>query len=187
MSRHSTRPLAEDQQESGLRIETCYKEACNDHRFYADLRFKQLSLFALVDGFLLKEFVDSTSSPKIAIIGAIGVVVSSALWVMEIRSSLYAQKAKGRQRLLEPDNISAVDAELRRFEARWTILNATNAVLTLFIGSFLFWFWQTFENSSSPAKIAVGALGMVIFAVLLAFSVREYWTLFTHAVRTWKW
>src|ERR1051325_7072300 len=72
-----------------------YKQMCDEHRFYGDMRFKQLSLYGVVTALLVnamnsKDVASAAISAKA--ICVIALLSTSVLWVMEVRSSLYGYR-----------------------------------------------------------------------------------------------
>ena len=167
-----------------------YKQACDDHRFYADMRFKQLSLFGVISGLLLNAFNASAAWPKMEILTSFGVIVTSVIWVMEVRSSMYAQKAKARIRLCEtclantqiPEN-SPEDRE-GDFKPKWPLVNATNAVLFLYMATFVFWTTLLLVHLESSIQLVTGILFGAAFVLLVVFSIREYLPLLKHSIKS---
>ena len=116
-------------------IQEMYKQASEDRRFYGDMRFKQLTLFGILSALLLNTLnsqMPLVSSTKISIIG---MASTALLWIMEIRSSIFAQAARKLKGSLEPSGIRNEG----EFVHHWTFLNATNAVLVFYAAAFVSW------------------------------------------------
>jgi hypothetical protein len=170
-----------------LHIES-YKQACEDHRFYADMRFKQLTLFSAISGLLLSSLASSSPTITKPTLSIIGIAATTVLWLMEVRSSIYAQAARARQRLLERAvTITPPQLGHDNFELHWTLLNATNAVLALYIATFVFWFAVFYRFTSTSLRWEGCSALFLIFAVLITFSLREYALLLSHGAKKWKW
>lgn len=159
------------------------------------MRFKQLSLFVVISGLLLNAVNTINGSQRNVAVSSIGMMITSVLWIMEVRSSIHAQISRSKKRSLE-ERITAHDMgqddlvtvkPAMEFEARWTHFNATNSVLCLYVISYLSWLCLFFWESNSHVLRIIGLVPGLVFLVLIAFSIREYVPLLRHAQRAWKW
>lgn len=174
-----------------------YKQACDDHRFYADMRFKQLSLFGVVSGLLLNTLNKANTPQMIATVSSVGMIVTNVIWIMEVRSSIYAQIARSRKHSFELEFSTqepqrggltqGKPATISELELKWTHFNATNAVLVLYMISYFSWLILFFSQANSTALRAFGSLLGFLFSILVAFSIRQYGSLLRHGQKTWKW
>ena len=172
-----------------------YKQACDDHRFYGDMRFKQLSLFAVISGLLLNALKDITVDEKVSTVSSIGMMITCVIWIMEVSSSMHGQRARARKRSFEEESVIMSTQEVslstekapEKFEPKWTHLNATNAVLLLYMVSYLSWFILFLWFAHSYLLRAIGLMLGMMYFLLIIFSLREYGPLFSHGHRKWRW
>lgn len=136
-------------------------------RFYSDMRFKQLTLLMAAMtavGAGVAQYPDFKVALAIA-----GMLFTSVMWVMEVRSTLHFIAVRERAPDLWPPGVPTI--------LPW--LNATNAVLFLHIAFYGFWF-------SCAARwyrgILLRGLGIALGVLLLTFSIANYWRLWTHRV-----
>lgn len=166
-----------------------YKQVCDEHRFYGDMRFKQLSLYGVVTA-LLVNAINSKEAARAAIsvsaICVMAVVSTSVLWIMEVRSSSYGYRCQKRRDQFEISRQSASGASFPPVEFHWTLVNATNTVLLLYVCSYLFWLWQWWVAVHHEAPIR-GLLLVLGFGILIAFSAREYWERWCEHRSHWRW
>jgi hypothetical protein len=78
-----------------------YKQACENSRFYGDMRFKQLTLFGVICGLLLNALKDASVPNKILTIAAIGMIATTVIWIMEVRSFGHWLKAASKRKMFE--------------------------------------------------------------------------------------
>ncbi|MGP8173102.1 MAG: hypothetical protein ACLP7O_00985 [Terracidiphilus sp.] len=172
-----------------------YKQACDDHRFFGDMRFKQLSLFAVMNGLLLNALNSSNAVAKASTIGSLGMMISAVIWIMEVRSSIFGHRARAKKKSFEletekiPSGLedSPIEKCEEQFEIKWTHVNATNAVLSLYMISYLSWLVLFFWEAHSWILQAFGLLMGLMFVFLVIFTMREYLSLLRHGHRNWKW
>jgi hypothetical protein len=156
--------------DTGLLPGDRYKQTCEDHRFYGDMRFKQLSLFAIVTGLLLNGAISKDSpllftghSNKTPLSFA-GIVFTTVLWVMEVRSTTHGFRIRRQKENLEGGP-----------RVEWAWLSATNAVLPLYAASYFFWFF-IWKYAGPMTKS--GLLAWLFFAlwgiVLVIYSEEQY-------------
>lgn len=143
-------------------------------RFYGEMRFKQLTLLlawlsivgvgvsqqfgekAIISGIKLKLLLASAS-----------MLVVAVLWIMEISATLYW--------IAHREAFPSLWPQPKRFGINW--LNASNAVLLLYIVVFGFWYWCAWQWSCG---LLVKILGGLLGVVLLLFSCINYWRIWTH-------
>ena len=140
-------------------------QLCENMRFYGEMRFKQLTL--LMAG-MTAAGAGVAQYPLLKVpLAFAGMLFTSVMWVMEVRSTLYGVAHREAAPQLWPCP-SAV-----RF--RW--LNATNAVLFLHMAFYAFWLWCGALWHPSCLLLILG-IGLAV--LLLVFSIANYWPL-------WKW
>jgi hypothetical protein len=155
-------------------------------RFYADMRFKQLTLFvawltiagAGVSQFGVNVFAEQTFNNirvplfiegiSVRIVIALSAVLFTAvMWVMEVRSTLNWVA----HRQIVPDLWP-------RWESKWfRCVNATNAVLLLYVFVYFFWLWCAY---AWQVFYLLTIAGIVLGLFLLLFSVTSYWPLWIY-------
>src|SRR5260370_9723500 len=84
--------------ETDVTLETI-KQACEDHRFYGDMRFKVLTLFAVTMGALLTALLAprsgaTLSDPSKVALSVIGLGLTAVLWTIEVRSTIFAVQSR---------------------------------------------------------------------------------------------
>ena len=139
-------------------------------RLYVDLRFKQLTLliaWIAIIGAGISHFDDKiiVSDFELKLLLAIAsMLITAVLWIMEIRSTLYwvAHRNSFPDLWPKPENA----------KIKW--INASNAVLILYISIYFFWFRCTLQWGKSPVEKIVGG---VVGISLLILSVINYWPL----------
>lgn len=142
-------------------------------RFYADARFKQLTLWlacitlcAAGVGQLPAdhELVANRLATR-PVIAIVAVFFTAVMWVMEVRAALYwvAHREKGGQ---WPQRTVV-----------WPWLNATNALLLLYSATFWSWLWLGLKWGLS--WLLVGS-AVIVGLMLLVFSIVNYWPLWCH-------
>lgn len=178
-----------------------YKQSCENHRFYGDMRFKQPTLWSVGIAFVLnalygKETPGMTEGQK-GIWYVAAFFWTAVIWVMEVRSSVHGVRAMRVKDSLEErvarerptdgsttDGSSEVKASDRDLPNKWTLLNATNAVGLLYgLSSLLALLCLRKAWGISVATFWIEAL---VFVLLVAFTIREYWELWQHAVLKWR-
>jgi hypothetical protein len=169
-----------DSADQGL-IHEVYKQASEGHGFYADMRFKQLTLFGVLSGLLINALNSQTFRSSAPIIGLIGIASTSLLWIMEIRSSIHAQTAREIKRsfeklLLHPS---------REFDSRWILVNATNAIPAFYLAALLSWSALFLTGSRHGLLYGLALLPLPI--LLIVFTLREYAPLLVHGWKHWHW
>ncbi len=139
-------------------------------RLYAEMRFKQLTVFlawltlagAGVVNFQSREFVGPLSLG--AVLALATMLVTAVVWVMEVRSTLYWVAIREEEGQLWP----------RPKKAFLSCLNATNMVVLLYCCNYGFWCWSGFKWGINVWTIGVFAfIGFVIFL----FTIINYWSL----------
>ena len=159
-----------------------YKQASEDHRFYGDMRFKQLTLFGVLSGLLLNALNSQTLHPLRWIFGLVGIASTTLLWIMEVRSSVHAQKALEIKRFYEKQRTVHPPT---RFELRWTLINATNAILMFYLASFVS--WTVVFLAGIHRSLFYGIVLLLVLLLLVVFTIREYEPLLKHAWKYWHW
>lgn len=167
------------------------KFAADNMRFYGDMRFKQLTLFSVVTAFLLNAAVSKDAlvllggHKNLTPISLLGILFTAVLWVMEVASTLYGV------RYLAPV-VKALDTlevdQDGKVCRHWTHLNASNAVIFLYVGSYTIWWfmWKAAGKMTCPGYVAWIVFGLAgLF--LVVFTAREYWQLWKHSASKWKW
>jgi hypothetical protein len=166
-----------------------YKQVCDEHRFYGDMRFKQLSLYGVITALLVnamnsKDIATAAISAKT--ICVIALLSTSVLWVMEVRSSLYGYRCQKAKDQFETNASSGSGIVTDQPSFHWTLLNATNLVLFLYFCSYLFWLHQSWIALGPQAPVRRYS-AMAGFMILIAFSVREYWQRWRDHLARWNW
>jgi hypothetical protein len=138
-------------------------------RFYADMRFKQLTLLSggltLIAAGLV-EYESKMLTPTVSVRSALlafALIFTGVLWTMEVRSSLYWIAHRS----------AAADAWPEFHLPRWIWLNAANAVLGLHIVLYVGWLYLAW---TWKIPLAVTAIFTVFGVVLLVFSCDAYWS-----------
>src|SRR5262245_28629756 len=132
-------------------------------RFYADMRFKQLTLLigyqtaSAYAAFTSGDSPVTKTAPAInagMAVAGISMIFTAVLWVMEIRSTLYRDAA-----------IKAAGIAWPHPRPRWRWINATTAVLGLHIVIYAGWLWYGISQGMGAAlNLAFGVLGLVLIA-----------------------
>lgn len=152
-----------------------FRQACEDHRFFGDMRFKQLTLFtavmaALLTALLTKEV--QISDLDRAVLYLIGLGFTSVLWVMEIRSTIHGDKSSAI--------IEALGNQKQYFGVLSQPFNATNAVFVLYSISYFGWTIVLGRIANSGWVYASWAIG----AFLLSYTILEYLPLWKHRTKS---
>jgi hypothetical protein len=113
-----------------------FKQACEDHRFYGDMRFKVLTLFAVTMGALLTALLAPKPDAQIAassliVLSVIGLGLTAVLWTMEVRSTIFAVQSR--------TIIEALGGGNQDFRPRLSQVSATNSVLLLYMSAYFGW------------------------------------------------
>jgi len=145
-----------------------HTQLAENMRFYADMRFKQLTLLvawltlagAGVAQYGEKQLVGSFCVRQVLAVSA--VIFVGILWVMEIRASLYwrAHRGKAPELWPRPEN----------HFLSW--VNATNALFLFHIVVYLFWLYCAYMWCVGRFLLAILAL---IGAMIAFFGVYSYW------------
>lgn len=164
-----------------ISIEEIYKQNCEDHRFFGDMRFKQLTLWSVGMGYVLNVLYGKESKSltvhQIGIWYVAAFFWTSVIWVMEVRSSKHGVRRMELKRKLEWKK----DVGLSN---KWTLLNSTNAVAFLYAISCLILVVQL-AYIWGPHVITVWAVALT-FILLIAFTCREYLEMWQHAIKHWQ-
>lgn len=141
-------------------------------RFYADARFKQLTVWLAgmtlcaggVAQFPADELVRGVSIRTS--LALVAMLFTGAMWVLEVRAALYWVAHRETDPSVWPQR-----------KVVWPWINSTNATLLMFIGAYSGWFWLGHEwGLSWPWLLITGAIGVL----LGLFSVLNYRTLWLH-------
>ncbi|HEX7288766.1 MAG TPA: hypothetical protein VF532_21465 [Candidatus Angelobacter sp.] len=158
-----------------------YKELSSDHRFFGDARFKQLTVWSAVTGFLLNAALSDKNSLSLMqhpfILPICGILFTSVFWVMEVRATLHGIEALRSKRRFEVDFAVAP-------MARWTLFNHTNATLILYVLSYAVW-WFLVYHADTKFWLASGPF-LALGICLVAFTIREYKDIWIHAWQNWQ-
>lgn len=100
---------------------------------------------------------------------------------MEVRSSIYGTIAIRNKKLLE--NFMGLESLVENEERKascpapvsqyWDFISATNAVITLYVISFILWYLEWRRSDFSATHLHF--LPIIVLAGLIAYSVRQYW------------
>lgn len=139
-------------------------------RFYADARFKQLTLWLAGITLCAAGIGELPADHQLVanrlatrpVIAIVAVFFTAVMWIMEVRAALYwvAHREQG--------------AHWPQRKVVWPWINATNALLLLYAATFWSWLWLGLEWGLSW-PVAVGAT--LVGVMLLTFSVLNYRTL----------
>lgn len=142
-------------------------------RFYADMRFKQLTLLMTATTLLAAGVAQYGANPLFGsltiggVLSGAGMLITGAFWVMEVRSTLYWVAHREAAKELWPTPTSA----------KWRFLNATNVVLVVHMAFYAFWFWCAWEwYLRRWAVCSFAAIGLL----LTVFTVLNYVQLWRH-------
>jgi hypothetical protein len=184
---------------SDLELEA-YKQSCDDHRFFGNMRFAQLTLWSAGVGFVAnalygKDAITNGSYRKGAYLAAF--LWTAVIWVMEVRSSVHGVRARTFKETMEdrvlrsqpsPDQDQGnhrAKGQCQGPSNKWTLLNATNAVAFMYLASCAFWAALLLKSWGACAP-RVWAVSLALL-LLIAFTVREYWDMWRDAIERWKW
>jgi hypothetical protein len=159
-----------------------YKQSCEDFRFYGDMRFKQLTLWSVGMGFLLNAMYGKDAALLSVLHRGIWCAVSffwtAAIWVMEVRSTVHGVRRLEYKTKVEGGGETGLSN-------KWTLLNASFAIALLYAASGVAWSVQLLTIWG--ACVATFWVMAVAFALLVAFTAREYLPLWKHAIDKWRW
>ena len=136
-------------------------------RYFGDMRFKQLTLFM---GFMsvavggIVAVGDKSVIPGVnlrLVIAAIGLLFTSMLWVMEVRSTVAWSEVK---------SATAVTWPFYKYFFP-LFINATSVVLGFYMVIYVFWAYCIFVLAS---KIFLSIVLICMFAILVVISVVNY-------------
>ena len=180
--------------EGNLEVEIL-RQTYEDHRFYGDLRFKQLTVFALFTGVLLNAAVSDGGVPVLSghhnrtLFSFIGMLFTAVFWVMEVRSTIWGlhhRPKKGAWAWESPASSGATPTPGVTFH--WALLSATNAVLIIYIAPYGLWWWVWKAAGQMTCWGWVAWIGFAAVGfVLLVFTAREYLQIWNHARSKWQW
>lgn len=148
------------------------REWAQNMRFYADARFKQLTLWLaamtlFVTGLAKAPRDELASGVTIqTVIAVVAPMFTAVMWVLEMRAALYFAAHRSRAAHLWPSA-----------SVRWAWIGATNALLLMFAGSYAAWFaLGVAVDLHLVWRLIVVAVGIV----LLAFASLNYPALWRH-------
>ncbi len=148
--------------------DTKRQQLAENMRFYADMRFKQLTLLVawltLAGGGVAQfDKVDLISNALNVrqVLSLAAVVFTGVMWTMEVRATLYWRANRD----------AAPDLLPRPRDDMWAWLNATYAVLFLHVAIYFFWLWLAYAWSVNTWMVGACSL---LGVVLVIFSVYEY-------------
>lgn len=148
---------------------------------YADNRFKQLTLWFAAMTLLITAGFHRDSNialgPHPFIVPLLGILLTSAFWVMEVSSTLREIEVMEG---LKPYEDLLPTPKLKH----WTFFNHTNVTLILYIVSFALWAGLAGRGGLKGVYIV---LIILVGAALLVYTAREYWHLWCYAKNDWKW
>jgi hypothetical protein len=147
--------------------ETARKSIADNLRFYADARFKQLTIFITWMTLLIGGLLQLSDKPVAVILGLTSVIpiaallITSVFWIMEIRATLYWRTHRDQS----PDLWPAIPRD------GWRHLNATNGIFALYLSSYCAWVAAFIKLSAS---CWISALAVMVGIVIFIFGVVEY-------------
>jgi hypothetical protein len=157
-----------------------FKQRCEEHRHYSDIRFKQLTLWFAATALLINEGFSEKGGLNLAqhplLVPISGALITAVFWVMEVRATLKGVEAlesiKLYRNMLPGPTLS-----------NWTFVNHTNATLLLYAVSFAIWAVLVRRTTVIWAIGVLFAVGVVLFF----HTVREYKYLWKDAWCNWNW
>jgi hypothetical protein len=171
-----------------------FKQRSELRSWYADNRFKQLTLWFAAMTLLITAGYHHESDIALGqhpfIVPLLGILLTSAFWVMEVSSSL--REIEAVESLKSYEKLVPIPTKLKN----WTFFNHTNVTLLLYIVSFGFWtalVWTGLAEHVKLGKLTERCMATIMVAitvagvVLLTYTVREYWYLWRNAKKGWKW
>lgn len=159
-----------------------YKQNCEDHRFYGDMRFKQLTLWSVGMGFLLNAVFGKDAACLSVLHRGLWCFAAffwtAVIWVMEVRSTVH-----GLRRIEYRAGIEGSAGG--RYSNKWTLLNASSVIALLYASSCVVWSIQLLTIWG--ARVIAFWVMSAAFALLAAFTIREYLEMWKHAIKNWQW
>ena len=119
-----------------------YDELMELIRYYGNIRFATLTLFAAaVAGLLAISYASSTAPPKNikTLLGVGGLVATAAFWIMELSALFVWIHCARRASKLETEHLHFHILSTMRGAPRFYFLPTTYAVSGLYLASLLFW------------------------------------------------
>lgn len=157
-----------------------YKQRSDDHRFYGDMRFKQLTLWSGATALLINAGFSDKGALSLAqhpaIVPLFGALLTMVFWIMEVRSTVQGVEALEAIR-------GYWDLLPNAGKTHWTFINHTNATLLLYFGSFLIW-GRVLDSSLHWISVRLTLVGTG--TLLLIYTSREYFELWKYAAKNWK-
>lgn len=150
--------------------EVTHTQLAENMRFYADMRFKQLTLliaWLTLAGAGVAQYGEKLLVGSLCVRQALAVsavIFVGVLWVMEIRASLYwrAHREKAPELWPRPE----------KDPLSW--VNATNALFLFHIGVYLFWLYCAYMWCVGRLLIAILALIGTMIASFGVYSYRRF-------------
>ena len=148
-----------------------YQDSGRNMRLYADLRFKQLSLFFILTGAIFITFqkfkIDlvPSSITKIAT-SIIGIIAAIIFWIMEERAADYYWEIRNFATSLEDDKAQYKSLEPAKY------INATNAMRLIYSITIIVWAAFAAYYIDSLATLKVIVVVMVTVYVFICFFKR---------------
>jgi hypothetical protein len=131
-------------------------------RWFGDMRFKLLTLLM---GGMTALGAGVAQYPALKVPLAVsGALFASVMWVMEVRSTLFAVA----------NLVEAPELFPARVARLFSWVNATGSLLFLHLAFYAFWVWCAARWSGS---YWVSALGVGLGVFLVVFSIGDYWPL----------
>jgi hypothetical protein len=140
--------------------DTRLSQLAENHRFFGDMRFKQLTLFMAAMSAAGAGVVQFTAIRWWIALGAL--FVTGVMWVVEVRATLAG--------------IAAHNAIPELFPSRkifWPWINSSWAVLLLHIGFYVL--WLACIRAWGPSARVSFCIGILVGLVLLIFSIVNYY------------
>lgn len=156
-----------------------FKQRCEEHRHFSDIRFKQLTLWFAATALLINESFSERGGLRLAqhplLVPMSGALITAVFWIMEVRATLKGIEALESVRVYR-DLLPAPQL------SNWTFVNHTNATLLLYAASFVIW-TVLIMRTKSWLICLLAAVGLVLFF----FTAREYMHLWKDAKEHWRW
>ena len=139
-------------------------------RFFGDLRFKQLTLLMgvlAISATGVSQYGERCLADRVTVrlaVACLAMLFTGVTWIMEVRSTLHW--------IVQRE--AAPEVWPRHHSKRFAWLNSTNAAAVFLAVVYLFWLycaWQWYLTW--PFLVLFG----ILWAVLVIFSVSEYWYL----------
>jgi|SRR6478736_962455 hypothetical protein len=163
-----------------------YKKLCDDHRFFGDLRFKQLTVWAVGMGALINARLSANLNQSfLPLIWFSGIGLTTVFWVFEVRSTLKGVIAL--RAIREFERCNSQDDKLGK--ANWTFVNQTNLMALLYTTSYFLWWYRAFAWRIQMQWIqhVFVYIALCCWIMLIVFTFRQYLPLWKKARTDWHW